>query len=438
MFYYGTKISDNISVREPEGYLLCLNVPVARTGYQDYLPEEIGISGVKGCVSVYRPEDEVFSPECIASFEGMPITNDHPDEGVSVENIRSLGMGHVQNVRRGVDEESDLLMADLLIQDPDLIDLILNKGKREISCGYTYELDFNNGKYIQRKIRGNHVAVVDAGRAGHRVSIKDHAIVERRNFMKKSLAKKLCKMARDGDPEAMEAITELTETILENPEIPVDLFGELPAEVPVENSTVSVKETVTETQVSVDPAQTEENSGNDEASIADVIERLDRIIDLLSNKEVVVDEDPVEEIVEAVEEAVEGAVVEAVSGETTPEVAVAEAVEEISEAVGEEVDPMSTVIDPSQEDQDPQVCGNKTSSDTVRAVLSAMRPMLAKMPKKQRQKFSADIAAFMKKSSGNKSSSYAKLAAARDSKGTASNKDLAHRIMSKRNPNYHK
>ena len=44
MHYYGTRLSENISRREPEGYLLCLNVPVARTGAQDYLPEELGLS----------------------------------------------------------------------------------------------------------------------------------------------------------------------------------------------------------------------------------------------------------------------------------------------------------------------------------------------------------------------------------------------------------
>ena len=41
--YYGTRLSENISRREPEGYLLCLNVPVARTGTQEYLPEELGL-----------------------------------------------------------------------------------------------------------------------------------------------------------------------------------------------------------------------------------------------------------------------------------------------------------------------------------------------------------------------------------------------------------
>ena len=58
MQYYGNRLSENISRREPEGYLLCLNVPVARTGTQDYLPEELGLASGPGFISVYRPEEE--------------------------------------------------------------------------------------------------------------------------------------------------------------------------------------------------------------------------------------------------------------------------------------------------------------------------------------------------------------------------------------------
>ena len=134
MHYYGTRLSENISRREPEGYLLCLNVPVARTGTQDYLPEELGLPRGPDVIPVLRPEAEVFSPETVASFEGMPVTNDHPPEGVDIGNIRALQKGHAHNVRRGTGDESDLLLADLIITDPVLIDAIL-AGKREISCG---------------------------------------------------------------------------------------------------------------------------------------------------------------------------------------------------------------------------------------------------------------------------------------------------------------
>ena len=101
MHYYGTRLSENISRREPEGYLLCLNVPVARTGIQEYLPEELGLeAGSPAMIAVQRPEEEVFSPATVASFEGMPVTNDHPPEGVDITNIRALQKGHAHNVRR--------------------------------------------------------------------------------------------------------------------------------------------------------------------------------------------------------------------------------------------------------------------------------------------------------------------------------------------------
>ena len=130
MHYYGTRLSENISLRKPEGYLLCLNVPVARTGTQEYLPEELGLPPGPEIIPVFRPEEEVFSPETIASFEGMPVTNDHPPDGVDIENIRRLQRGHAHNIRRGTGAESDLLLADLIITDPVLIDAILGRDPR--------------------------------------------------------------------------------------------------------------------------------------------------------------------------------------------------------------------------------------------------------------------------------------------------------------------
>ena len=126
MHYYGTRLSGNISRREPEEYLLCLNVPVARTGPQDYLPEELGLPSGPAVIPVLRTEKEVFSSETIASFEGMLVTNDHPPDGVDIGNIRALQKGHAYNVRRGSGAEADLLLADLIITDPVLIDLVLD------------------------------------------------------------------------------------------------------------------------------------------------------------------------------------------------------------------------------------------------------------------------------------------------------------------------
>ena len=221
MLYYGSKLSDNIRRREPEGYLYCLNVPIARIGKQPYLKRELGLDG-EGVVQVIRTPEEVFSREAIASFESMPVCDDHPFADVDANNITAYGKGHVQNVRRGKPPEDDLLFADLIITHKDLIDEVLS-GKREVSCGYNcnYELG-DDGNVYQRAIRGNHVAVVDNGRAGSRVAIRDAMpeIKERRNapmpnYEKKPslLARAVAKFVRDSEPEeGAQAIDDMLET----------------------------------------------------------------------------------------------------------------------------------------------------------------------------------------------------------------------------------
>ena len=170
--FYGSKISEHMTTT-PEGFLICLDVPIARTGTQEYLRSELGMEDdPDGVVTVYRTEEEVFSPATIASFEGKCVTEDHPPDSVTPDNVTAYNSGHAQHIRRGAGEQSDLLMADLFITDPRLIDAI-GKGLREISCGYECEYQEQDGKLYQRHIRGNHVAVVQSGRAGHRVAIQD-------------------------------------------------------------------------------------------------------------------------------------------------------------------------------------------------------------------------------------------------------------------------
>jgi len=448
--YYGNRLSENISRREPEGYLLCLNVPVARTGTQDYLPEELGLASGPGLISVYRPEEEVFAPETLASFEGMPVTNDHPLEGVDIENIRRLQMGHAHNIRRGNGEESDLLLADLIITDERLIEAILN-GKREISCGYTYELSEENGQYIQRKIRGNHIAVVDAGRAGPRVSIKDHkgpktkaplapsplvSIKDKKPnerssvSMKKSLTKLLARMAKDGD---VEAVAEFIEEMIEGePETPAEAAAEVVEE---------VAEATTEPEVVVETPEGTEVTV-DEDTVSGIIERLDRLIELLTPAPAASDEDPeelpAEEVAEVIKEVIE-AVEEAESAEVIPEENAAEEVAEIVEAILEP-DVSTTLEEVVEVDEDPDDPEETCGADALRVALNAAAPRLAKMSRKQRRKAAADIAARVQKTrrkGANRGYDRAtKPRPAKDS-GNAYNA-LGKRIMAARNANYHK
>ena len=172
--YYGDKLSQRIA-KTPEGFLICQDVPISRTGYQEYLAKELMDDPINGdkIIPVYRPAKEVFDIRSLASFEGKPVTNEHPDEDVTPENYQQYSCGHVQNVHVGDGEDSNKVLADLYITDPTLIHLIEN-GKREVSCGYyAEEKKDSDGRLYQTKIRGNHVAVVRSGRAGKRVCIRD-------------------------------------------------------------------------------------------------------------------------------------------------------------------------------------------------------------------------------------------------------------------------
>lgn len=220
--YYGSKLSPN-QTETPEGFLICMNVPIARTGVQTYLRSELGFEDdPTGLVDVIRTEEEVFSPATIASFEGKPATEDHPPVEVKPDNISAYDRGHVQNVHRGTGEESDLLIADLYITSPPLIEAIRSGRLREVSCGYDceYRMD-EQGRLYQCGIRGNHVAVVSAGRAGSRVAIKDSAeesnkLTERgKRTMNKNTHSLISRMfagwAKDADPqEIADAIEEIS------------------------------------------------------------------------------------------------------------------------------------------------------------------------------------------------------------------------------------
>lgn len=186
-YYTTSQLSEHMEFT-PEGYLLCIGVPIARTGALEYLPEEVpeelAETASGPTVLVYRNPEDVFSEATIASYEGKDVTVDHPDDFVTPQTWRELTVGHAQNVRPGEGKDADLLLADLLIKDQDAIDLILppqpedggtpEEPLREVSCGYDadYEL-VASGIGKQSNIIGNHIALVPHGRCGTRCAIRD-------------------------------------------------------------------------------------------------------------------------------------------------------------------------------------------------------------------------------------------------------------------------
>ena len=175
------RISFKITSREmtDEGFL---RVPgyAARTGIQEYLASELKITDgdPDRVVNVYRPPEEVFNYESLASYEGKDATNDHPSEMVSSVNYKELTVGHVAGP--GV-RDGDFVKVNLIVKDQETIDDI-NEGKVELSAGYSAVYDYEPGvapcgtqyEYVQRKIVINHVALVDTARSGKQARIFDN------------------------------------------------------------------------------------------------------------------------------------------------------------------------------------------------------------------------------------------------------------------------
>lgn len=214
--YYGSQISPHL-VDTPEGFLICKDVPIARTGPQDYLARELMLDGdPERIVTVQRHPEDVFEEATLASFEGKPICDGHPPENVSPENYAAYTKGHVQNVRR----DGDYIVADLYINDANLANEVRNNVKREVSCGYLCNYVPDGSGYKQTRIRGNHLAVVPKGRAGASVSIKDAAPEAEKgrktimNYWKTFLAA-FAGAAKDAEPEELDKMVETTAAALD-------------------------------------------------------------------------------------------------------------------------------------------------------------------------------------------------------------------------------
>lgn len=306
--YFGSKISPN-KVETKEGFLICRNVPIARVGSQDYLGKEFGQDDrPEDLFRVNRHPEDVFDEAAIASFEGKPVTDLHPGENVSPENFSNYAKGHIQNVRR----KGDRLVADLFINDAKLISDIQNKVKVEVSCGYTCDYVEDGNDFKQVNIRGNHVAVVPSGRAGHDVAIQDSAFnAEKGDSPMKKMLKEIFKAfsvaTKDASPEEVEELAEVTAEALEPEEEVQDAEpteAEKEAEVPDAEPTEESSEEAVEAE---DACQSKDEEPKAEGLEA----KIDRLMEMLSSlmtkdeAPVEVEEKPdeAEEVVEDSEEA---------------------------------------------------------------------------------------------------------------------------------------
>jgi uncharacterized protein len=174
MRFYTTESLSTHQELTPEGYLLCKDVAIARAGPHLYAAGEVPVTAKDGIIRIERSAEDLFSPTAIASFEGKPITLDHPAEDVGPHNWNDLAKGTMHNVRRGSNADNDLLLADFLITDAEAIAIVQQKRLTEVSLGYDADYEeLQPGLGRQLNFIGNHGALVERGRCGSRCAIGD-------------------------------------------------------------------------------------------------------------------------------------------------------------------------------------------------------------------------------------------------------------------------
>jgi hypothetical protein len=162
---------------------------------------------------VYRPAEELGSADCIDSFKLIPWIDNHEMLGSEEDGLTPAENKGVQGViGQDVYFDNPTLKGNIKVFSEAMANSIAS-GKKELSCGYRCRYEYNPGEfdgiqydYVQRDIRGNHLALVESGRMGPDVAVLDHFkfTVDNKEFIKMAEENK---MPEEGKKMEMDNMT---------------------------------------------------------------------------------------------------------------------------------------------------------------------------------------------------------------------------------------
>lgn len=170
--------SETARTVDQNGWLEIKKNPISKVGVFPYSGRSIGAPDPNKMYMVYRPAEELGAPEAVESFRLIPWVDEHEMLG-NAPGLTPADLKGVQGVVAEATFENGVLYGDLKAFGRDILGKI-EDGKLELSCGYHCKWDFTPGVYegqpydaVQREIRGNHLALVKAGRCGPDVAVMD-------------------------------------------------------------------------------------------------------------------------------------------------------------------------------------------------------------------------------------------------------------------------
>lgn len=167
---------------DTNGWFEIKDNPLSVVGVYPYMGRSISADCIQDRLyGVYRPESELSSQDCIDSFKLIPWIDDHVMLGNEDAGLTPSEQKGVQGViGQDVYFDGTTLKGNIKVFSEAMANLIAN-GKKELSCGYRCRYEYAPGTfngehydYVQREIRGNHLALVENGRMGPDVAVLDH------------------------------------------------------------------------------------------------------------------------------------------------------------------------------------------------------------------------------------------------------------------------
>lgn len=220
----------SVRSKDENGFLHVAITPISKATVNPYLGREIEGSaahGFKPDSIYYGLRDPKELEKAADTFNGLPLLLEHhPTDAENLPKewvVGSMGTDAVY--------EKPYLKNSMTVTDAQAIGYIEDGTAKEISCSYRFTPDFTAGTYteadgsevhydfIMRDIRGNHVALVPEGRAGHDVHVADSGDAvninrqERRDFMPlDDFISKFLPLASEEEKQAAKAALEALTT----------------------------------------------------------------------------------------------------------------------------------------------------------------------------------------------------------------------------------
>lgn len=180
------------SARTPDlnGWWEVRDNPITKVGVFEYHASELpGAPEPDRVYRVYRPEDELSSPEFLDSLRLLPLVDDHTVLGAEDRGATPAERKGVHGtIGESIRFDPPYVRGNLKVWSEAMarkIDPPAGSGirKRELSLGYGCLLDWTPGVFdgvsydvVQRRLRANHLALVKEGRMGPDVAVLDQSL----------------------------------------------------------------------------------------------------------------------------------------------------------------------------------------------------------------------------------------------------------------------